>query len=392
MGRQKKQHLKQRKDGRYRTKYHGIQFMGNTEDEALAAREAFKQAELAAEMRSTTVEEYSTNWLPIAHPQTTISPITYIGLEAHITKLNRVIGQVFLSEVTPLKVKEVYSTEYAGLSNSYIRAGKQLFCAMFDAAVSDGYLRSNPARDVTAKPHKGTFGGHRAITAQEREWILTLCTDHRAHAAVMTMLYAGLRPQEMKALQIERSVDFENETITLVDFAHKSNPYEYEITSEGKTSNAARTIPLFPPLKKALKGKSGYLITNAKGERVNVEAWKCVWNSYVFHMEKAINGCEKRWYGKTREHKAILAAGGSLPPWVSFTVTPYDLRHSFCTMCRDNGVELNTCVHWMGHADAKMIMKVYDEFTDTRSQREAERLKKLLEGEKVPENKEEGQE
>ena len=91
-------------------------------------------------------------------------------------------------------------------------------------------------------------------------------------------------------------------------------------------------------------------------------------------MEKEINGCEKRWYGKTKEHKKILASGGKLPEWIEFTVVPYDLRHSFCTMCRDNGVELNTCVHWMGHADAKMIMQIYDEFSEDRGKSEAEKL------------------
>ena len=374
MGRQKKQHLTQRKDGRYVAVYHGIQFMGKTEDEALEARKAYKRAEESSMKQSVTVEEYSLKWLPIAHPQSTISAGTYTGLKGHLKKLIRVIGSEYLCDITPLQIKRVYSEEYGGLSASYIRSGRQLFCGLFDAAVSEGYLRTNPARDKNAKPHQGTFEGHRAITAQERKWITTLCKDHRAHAAVMTMLYAGIRPQEMKALDIDRSVDFEKDTIHLVDFAHMDTPYDYKITSKGKTDNAIRTIPLLPPLKETLKGKHGYLITNAKGKRVNVQAWKSVWKSYVFHMEKEINGCEKRWYGKTKEHKKILASGGKLPEWIEFTVVPYDLRHSFCTMCRDNGVELNTCVHWMGHADAKMIMQIYDEFSEDRGKTEAEKL------------------
>lgn len=380
MGRHKKQHLKQRKDGRYCAVYHGKQFMGNTEEEALAAKEAYKAAEEAGLKSSVTVAEYAEKWLPIAHPPKTVSSSTYRGHKGHIKKITKVIGESTIESVTPLQIKEIYSKEYAGLSNSYIHAGKQLVCAMFDSAVSEGYCRTNPAKDPTAKPHKGTFEGHRAITPQERKWIETLCTDHRAHAVVMTMLYAGLRPQEAKALQIQKSVDFDHDEIRLTDFAHLEDPYTYKITSKGKTDNAERKIPLLPPLRKVLEGKTGYLITNARGKRVNVQAWKCVWKSYVFHMETAINGCEKRWYGKTREHKAILDGGGSLPPWVPFTVVPYDLRHSFCTMCRDNGVEMNTCVRWMGHADAKMIMKIYDEVSDDRSKTEAEKLAEKLKG------------
>jgi integrase len=70
----------------------------------------------------------------------------------------------------------------------------------------------------------------------------------------------------------------------------------------------------------------------------------------------------------------LLDAGKPLPPWKSFNVVPYDLRHSFAAWCRDNGVEINTVVGWMGHADATMILKIYDEVSDSRSKSEAEKL------------------
>ena len=120
------------------------------------------------------------------------------------------------------------------------------------------------------------------------------------------------------------------------------------------------------------------LITGASGEMVTVTAWKSVYASYVHAMETAINGCPRRWWGKTREHKKILAEGKPLPEWIPFTVVPYDLRYSFCTWCRDNHVELKTCVRWMGHKDAKMILRIYDDAPDSRSKSEAERLEKTL--------------
>ena len=92
-------------------------------------------------------------------------------------------------------------------------------------------------------------------------------------------------------------------------------------------------------------------------------------------METAINGIEKRWYGRTKEQKR-LAEEGKLSPWIEFTVVPYDLRHSFCTWGRNHGVELHTMIEWMGHADATMIMKIYDEVSDDRSKIEAEKLLK----------------
>lgn len=378
MPREKRQHLKRRADGYYVCRYKNQWFYSLDEDECLELRKEYKRLENQALLSVPTVQDFADKWIDRAYPS--VAKNTKSQLKIHLKKLTGAIGHQLLTDVKPSDIKQIYSDRYLGLSKSYISAGKQLFCSLFDSAVADGYLRVNPARDKTAKPHKGTEGTHRQITPQERTWIETLCTDHRAHPAVMAMLYAGIRPQEMKAVKIERDVDFKAETITLHQFAHIDDSNHYKLTKEGKTDQAARTIPLFPPLKKALTGKSGYLIQSASGERVTIQAWKSAWESYVVCMETAINGIQKRWYGRTKEHKKILDEGGNLPPWIEFTVVPYDLRHSFCCMCRDADppVELKTCVRWMGHKDAKMILKIYDEASDNRSEKEAERLKKTL--------------
>ena len=378
MPRERKQKLKKRADGRYACRYKNEWFYSwISSDDALKQREEFKEAEKRGKIMRYFVKEYAEKWLVMSRPD--IAPSTMQGLSTHLKKLNNVIGSFPLSDVKPSDMKEVYSTQYNGLSNSYIKAAKQLYCSMFDSAVADGLILSNPARDRAAKPHKGETGGHRSITPQERQWILTYCTDHRAFPAVMAMLYAGIRPQEAKALDIDKDVDFKNETLSVRQTADidPKNRQRYVITDEGKTEKANRTIPLLPPLKAALTDQHGLLITSAHGEPVTRTTWRVVWRSYVAQMETAINGIDRRWYGRTKEHKEIIAAGGKLPEWVSFTVTPYDLRHSFCTMCRDMKppIELHTVIAWMGHADAKMILSVYDSVTDDRDTTEAERLR-----------------
>ncbi len=380
MPREKKQKLKQRPDGRYACRYKDQWFYSYDPDDALKQREEYKEAERHGRIMSYFVKEYAESWFERSHPN--ISPSTKRGLKTHLKKLTYAVGDIPVSDIRPSDIKQIYSDSYKALSNSYIKAAKQLYCAMFDSAVADGLIRSNPARDRTAKPHRGTVGGHRAITAQERHWIETLCTDHRAFPVVMTMLYAGIRPQEAKALNIDRDVDFTGETITVRETAHNDpqNGQKYAFSGKGKTERANRQIPLLPPLKAALTGKHGYLVTSAHGERITHTTWRVLWNSYVTHIETAINGVDRRWYGRTKAHKSILAAGGTLPPWVSFTVTPYDLRHSFATMCRSMSppIELHTVIAWMGHADAKMILSVYDSVTDDRDKAEADRLRDAL--------------
>ena len=412
MPRPKKQILKQRADGRFCCRYHGIQFMGNSSDEALQAREEYKRLEaqgMAAQAMGPTVSEYAKKWLP--REKTDVSDQTYAEAAILLEKLTRNIGGLHFRDVKASDIKQIYSTEFKGLSASYIKSGAQLYRALFDAAKDDGYCVANPARMDSAQPQKGKeTEGHRAITAQEREWIETLCTDHRAHAAVMAMLYAGIRPQEAKALDVDRDVDFDAGIIYVHQSVHLDGSNRYARTDELKTKWSRREIPLFPPLrralllrnereaarrqameekrakrlkkpipekaeKKELPKKIGMLVRSADGAPVSVQAWRSVWESYVTEMETAINGCPERWWGKKREHQ-----GREMPPFIRFTVVPYDLRYSFCTMCRDNGVEINTCIHWMGHKDAKMILKIYDEYSQERGKREAERLEKALFG------------
>ena len=373
MPREKKVRPTKRKDGRYVCRYKGQYFYSTDPDDCIAQREQFKELERRGRIMPYFVTEYALNWFERSHPN--ISPSTKQGLKIHLQRLINAIGELPVSEVKPSDIKGIYSDNYNGLSNSYIKAARQLYCALFDSAVADGLITSNPARDKTAKPHTGTYTGHRAITPQEREWIETLCIDHRAHPVAMAMLYAGIRPQEAKALRIDRDVDFEHDTITVRETAHidHNNGQKYAVSAQGKTSKANRTIPLLPPLKTALEGRTGLLVTSAHGEPVTRTTWRVLWRSYCAQMEKEINGIDRRWYGRTKAQKAL----DNLPPWVSFTVTPYDLRHSFATMCRSMTppIEMHTVIAWMGHADSKMILRVYDEVTDERDRSEGDRLR-----------------
>lgn len=375
MPREKKPTLKKRKDGRYKCKYHDIQFYGSTPEEAFAARQEYIDSQRTGMSVYSTLTEYALPWLKRTFP--TVAKSTYAGLAVHLEHLLNTIGEKRVFEIVPSDIKQVYTDHYKGLSNSYIKSARQLYCSLFDSAVADGLCRANPAREKTAKPHKGKKAAERILTPHERYWIEHLCTDHRAWPLVMTMLYAGIRPQEAKAIDIDRDVDFINNTITVQQTAHidPENGQKYVHTDEGKTEWSNRTIPLFPPLKQALTGKHGYLITSAHGEAVTHTTWRVAWSSYKFAMETAINGMQKRWYGRTREHKALIEAGKKLPEWITFDIVPYTLRHAFCRMCRDAGVEINTCRKWMGHADAQMILKVYDSVSEDRS----EEMRKIVE-------------
>ena len=374
MPREKKPTLKRRKDGRYKCKYHDQQFYGSTPEEAFALRDEYKRKELAGTLARQTVAGYAIPWLERTYPGVVDS--TYTGLAIHLQHLVDQIGSKQIADVLPSDIKKIYSEQYRGLSNSYIRSAKQLYCSLFDSAQADGLIHTNPARNKTAKPHKGNKPKDRILTDQQRDWVENLCQDHRTWPAVMAMLYAGLRPQECKAIDIDRDVDFIRNTITVRQTAHVSGT-KYSFTGTGKTEWSNRTIPLFEPLKTALQGRHGLLITSAHGEQVTQSTWKVAWASYIYCMETEINGIQKRWYGKTKDQK-IKKEAGELPAWIDFDIVPYTLRHGFCTFLRDSGVEINTARRWMGHSDAKMILKVYDSVSADRQEQERKKVESRL--------------
>lgn len=372
MPRAKKQHLKKRADGRYACRYKDHFFYGATEDEALAQRAAFVAAETAGNQNvlvSPLLKDYTATWFPVAFGALSDGSIKMYA--HHLNVIVSEYGNSRLSDITPTMIKALYTAHYDGLSRHYIGKAQHVFTRLFDAAVSDGYLESNPATTRAAKPHVGTDGGYRAITDEERVWMHTLCTDHPCYAPAMLMLYAGLRPQEMKAFDVDESVDFDRGVVRVLRFVHVRGANEYYVSNVGKTRRAVREIPLFSPLRAALKGRHGLIVSRPDGSLVTPDYWRKLWDKYTTAMNTAINGCRREWYGKTLAHRSILSSGGELPPWREFTVVPYDLRHSFCTMCRDRGVEMHTCMRWMGHANADMILHVYDEVSASRVANEA---------------------
>lgn len=355
--------LKKRADGRYMVQYNYRQFYGKTQAEALRKRDEYKQA-LKDGMQTTcpTVAVYASAWLP-AH-KGTVSTKCYNDYAKQLDALFSLIGTLPLNAVTPTDIKKVYTQRYDGYSGYTIKRAKMLFTAVFDSAIADGYIRTNPCRAKTAQPHKGPEGSHRSLTPEEDKLLLTV--DHPFRPVVLAMRYAGLRRGEALALNITRDVNFTENTITVSRaIAYTSNQ---PILKKPKSDAGTRTIPLLDPLRSELLHVTGYL---AKAQRSNgimsERAFRSAWDSYIHAVECHINGySQKRWYGKTAADRATLEAGKELPPWQTFDIRPHDLRHSYCTMLRDAGIDMHICMEWMGHADEKMILKIYDHVTPIR--------------------------
>lgn len=335
-----RQTLKQRSDGRYACKFQGKFFYGATQSEALAARDEYKrmlEAGLRLEAKGETVASYAMRWLPVH--KVGIRADTYNAYAHYLDVLCQVVGDRIVKTITPTDIKAVYK-EYLGMSDSTVKKAASLYRALFDSAVADGLCRVNPCKSDRAKPHKGSKGTHRPITQEERRLILAV--EHRMRPAAMAMLYAGIRRGEAMGMVIERDIDFGKQTLSVRGAVHiESNQPVFE--HHAKTEAGLRKVPLFSPLAEALKGRHGLLMPSAKGEMCTATAFRKGWDSYMAKLSNVAG------------HPVSIRA--------------HDLRHSFCTMLRDAGVDLKIAVKWMGHADEKMILQIYDHVTPEREQK-----------------------
>ena len=383
------QRLSKRKDSRFCCKYKDRFFYGKTMEEALRKRDAYRyrcEHEIG-EIRHMTVHDYAEEWLPIYKAGVAVG--TMRQYESLIKRLNDVIGNYYLSAVTVDDAAKVWAT-FVGMSKSMITKAGQLYRGVFDAAMESGYTRTNPFRSKAIKAPKGTAGSHRAITPEERKLIETV--PHRLQMAAMIMLYAGLRRGELLALQYDDIADGFINVNEAVSFA-KTTP----TVKEPKNETSIRRVPVLAPIEKYFtdKRKAGYVVPSADGLLCTESAWDRGWESYIGELERAVNGCYKRWYHLTNEWKVEhpeeynhylklkrrrpdQAEKYRLIGWKSVNIRPHDLRHSFCEWCITNGVDVKTVSNWMGHADQKMIMQVYDHVTNERETKSVEKLNALF--------------
>lgn len=389
--------LKKRQDGRYRCKYNGTYFYGKTQAEANEARRQYvKRYESGLNNdTSRTVADYAMEW--IAVDKAAVEKKTYNDYAKQLNVLIDIIGDMPIVKVRPNDIKRVFN-HYIGYSDSTIHRARMVFNGMFDSAVENGYISKNPCKSKKAKPHKGTSGSHRCITDEERTIIQNFI--HPFRKAVMVMLYAGLRRGEALALQAS-DIDIQGRII------HVSNAVMFDgnhpVITVPKTDAGVREVPIFDVLVPELTNVNGYIAKSKnknKKSRVadlmSEASFNSAWKSYKNAIEASLNGHQKRWHHRTKEDKQanpelhrqmqeLIDKGMEeeaeelrLADWKQFTVRPHDLRHSFCTMLRDSGVEMKLAMKWMGHADEKMILRVYDHITTKRTEDAIDKVEHVI--------------
>lgn len=344
-----------RADGRYAVKYKGKTFYAYSPDEALQKRKDYIKAEESGRQlaRELTVREYANKWLPLY--KSSVSEKCYNDYAKQIEALFPYIGNKLLSQVTVDDAAAVWQ-HYAGYSASTIKRARMLYIALFDTAIENELCFKNPFKSKFTQPPRGSAGSHRALTESEIDLILS--TPHRFQLAVLVMLFAGLRRGEVLALSSD-DIDLKHNII------HVNKAIRYDsnqpIFADPKTDAGVRDVPVFSQLRPFLVNHTGLIAPDTFGRPMSEVAFRNAWSSYI---------------------RALSAAAG-----YPVSIRPHDLRHTFCTMLVDAGVPLKQAMSWLGHADEKMILRVYDHVHSTRTSASIQQVESLLADRKPKEGK-----
>ena len=240
------------------------------------------------------------------------------------------IGHMKLKDVKDVHLQQILNSQ-AGRSASHVKKIRMVLQEMFKRARQSRLIPYDPAELLELPTVKQ--GRRRSITEEERAAILAVAARHRAGLWVLTLLYTGMRPGETAALTWS-DVDFDHNEIHV----HAAKESGSRAIKGPKTASGVRDIPIHAallPRLLAAKGKPFSLVFPTKAGTVqNESSMRRMWNSFISGVEEKL--------GRPAEG-----------------LTPYCLRHTFCTDLQRAGVPINVAKELMGHADIQTTANIY---------------------------------
>lgn len=369
----------QRSDGRYavsvfvgtvdgKRKYKYV--YGKTQKEANQKAEELRismKKGVDISVAGDTFDEWAKYWL-IGKRQDT-SPTQYNLLNSRARIWVEALSGIPMNQIKFFQLQSILFTivnknPYTGkpMTRKTAKEYIQVVRSIFEFAIDNRAVEFNPTRKL--RPPQDTIESktRRALTETERRWVMEF--DHRAKPSAMLMMLSGLRRGEATALQWS-DISFENKTISV------SKSYNFK-TKEMKPPKNGKARTVFVPqvlidYLKTLPRDSVYVLTTRKGTMMTEDAWKRLYQSYMNDLNLH--------YGL---HDKIKKYAPEQKPMVITPFTPHELRHTFCTILFESGIDVLTAQKLMGHSDPKITMDIYTHLSEQHEEIQLDKLDSFL--------------
>lgn len=270
------------------------------------------------------------------------------------------IGAMRLTNVREANLQAILSRMAAqDYSVKTVKSVRSVLFGMFDKAQANRLIVTNPAQRLVAA---GRAQKHRrALTPEERTAYLAACRTHPFGRFAAFLYFFGLRRGEALALNKSDVVfGINRKPVSLSvtkQFVYPDN--NMPVVSTVKTTAGERTLPI---PEKALDYidfgnlPDGLLFGSADSSADGNPAARPLSYSEIVD----------RWTSFIR-----FALGDDTD------VTMHVLRHNYCTMLFENGVDVMTVRYLMGHEDIKTTLEIYAHYTETIKQNDFTKAVKI---------------
>lgn len=294
-----------------------------------------------------------------------VTPSRYKLIQARCEYWKQALQNRKISKIRPVDLQPAFNelaicnpTTGKPSSKNTLTAYKQILVNIFDYAIDNKLIDYNPAtRLVIAK--NAPKAQRRALTQDERDRIIEF--EHRGQLPMMLMMFSGLRRGEATALNWS-DINFQNNTISV------TKSYDFKQGKLKAPKNGKSRIVTVPQILidylKTVPKTSTLVLTAQNGGIMTETAWKRLLQSYFYDMNLK--------YGVFT--KKINKYAPEKVPMMIETFTPHCLRHTFCTMMYEAGVDVLVAQHQMGHSDVKTTLSIY---THLSSEHQINKISKL---------------
>ncbi len=257
--------------------------------------------------------------------------------------------------------------------------------SIFEIAVRDGYIRTNPTGGVMAEIKKSRNWKRpkrHALTIEEQEAFINYIAGsdiYRHWLPLFTVfLGTGCRVGEIIGLRW-CDCDFKDRTISInhnmIYRMQDDGHCEMHVTTP-KTSAGCRIVPMLDEVREALlqerrrqmreggckaeiDGYTGFVFTNRFGS---------------VHNRSTINMAIQRIYTAYNEQERKAAEQEQREPVLIRHFTVHNLRHTFCTRFCENETNIKVIQEIMGHSDIGTTMNIYAEATESKKKESFDNL------------------
>lgn len=295
-----------------------------------------KTGEYISDPSTTTFDKWAVKWLE-TYKKGTIKDHTYnftyrVNVEEYLIPYFK---SAKLTNIRQIDIQEYFNqarNKKSGepLAVSTLDKQKMILKSLFDAAIDNDLCFKNPVKNIkyqlVADPVQ-----KRVYSREQADTVIAYSKEHGRYDIVI-MLETGVRRSELIGLQWS-DIDFEGKTIHIQRSVVQTT--DQIVIDKPKTKTSDRFIPISTELAdyiKSYQNDNAYVISDDKVEPKSPSTFASQFERFMDKMSKE-KGCP--------------------------ALTPHELRHTFGTLLREQGVDIYTIQKVMGHSDISVTAAIY---------------------------------